>query len=87
MKFDELMKAESVVDERIVTLNNIIDEKIPASIPSSERKALRELKLRSKYIIDNWDDVNSLRRILNDLSGEDSGLLKIIRSRIEQIKK
>ena len=88
MKFDELMKAESVVDERIVALNNIIGEKIPSSTPSSERKALRELKLKAKYIIDHWDDVNSLLRISNDLSGDsDSGLLEIIRSRVEQIKK
>lgn len=64
----ENMKENSVnpaVDQRIVELGEVIKTKL-SSVSKTKRVNLKQSKLTAQFILDNWDDLDKLMKIVND---------------------
>lgn len=82
----------TVVDERIVRLNEILNTKL-ASVGGKKREALKVAKTAAKYILENWDNAElgngGLKVYLNDdeMRKQNEELYQIAESRYWQLVK
>ena len=53
------------VDQRIVDLGEVIKTKL-SSVSKTKRVNLKQSKLTAQFILDNWDDLDKLIKIVND---------------------
>ena len=56
---------ESVMDERIVRLNELKSVKL-ASLTKTKRPAAREAKTAARFVLERWDDTEELQRLVDD---------------------
>lgn len=62
---DNMENIESVMDERIVRLNELKSVKI-ASVTKSKRTTTKAAKTAAQYVLERWDDVEELQRLVDD---------------------
>ena len=53
------------VDQRIVDLGEVIKTNL-SSVSKTKRVNLKQSKLTAQFILDNWDDLDKLMKIVND---------------------
>ena len=53
------------VDQRIVDLGEVINTKL-SSVSKTKRVNLKQSKLTAQFVLDNWDDLDKLMKIVND---------------------
>lgn len=77
----------SVMDERICRLNEIIATKLSA-VSKGKREGVKAAKVAAKHIIENWDDIANLRTLIRDQEFKESQyeLYCIATSRVDQLR-
>lgn len=82
----ENSKENSVMDERIVRMNAILSTKLSA-VSKGKREGIKAQKSTARFLIDNWDDANALKRVTDDeeVKVTQYELWCIAKSRFDQI--
>ena len=62
---NKLTVGESVMDDRLVSLNEIKDVKL-SSTPVKKRPFIKAQRVAAKYIIENWDNAEMLSYLVKD---------------------
>ena len=78
---------DSVIDERIVRMNAILGTKLSA-VSKGKRESLKAQKSSIKFLLDEWDNENSLIRFTSDseIKQTQYELYCIAKSRLDQLR-
>ena len=83
---NKLTVGESVMDNRLVSLNEIKDIKL-SSASVKKRPFIKAQRTAAKYIIENWDNTEMLSHLVNDkeFKAEQELVCKIAEDRLKEL--